>query len=173
MRIPAMEYVIAICVIAVVLFFAVKKTTNSFYELGRLSLSKEDYLDFLSREVGSLSSDSDKAIFHFLINRPWRETRDWFQSVYSFDNELGKSKDIEVIEFKKSMKEAMLGHMDKPLELLMKLKGLPQEVRQLEPRKYAEWTNLNQTTLAAFPQFTVSRFVSASSVMAAQACLKA
>jgi len=132
-----MTYIFVFIVVAVLLFVVVKKINDSVYEKGRILLSNTDVFDFMAREASSLNSDADKAMFHFLVNRPWRESREWFQTIADMTEESTNPDDVETAEWIKSIKEAMLGDIDKSLELVTKLRGLPPEVRKLQPTEYA------------------------------------
>lgn len=166
-----MTYFFATLGVAVLLYFFIKRINDRLYENGRDLIAHVDAFDFLNRPVFSLTTPSEKAIFHYLVNRPWRETHPWFQHVYSVTADAKHSGDIEVDDFLTSYSEAMLGDVAGSLGLLMNLKGLPQEVRKVRPSSYSKWSKLHQDTVRSHPDMKVNRFVSGSSISAARACL--
>lgn len=162
-----MIYAILFAVVVLAFLLFSKKTNDTFYESGMELASQIDVLDFMKRDFSSLHTTSDKAIFHYLINRPWRDSNNWFHSIL----EMNATDDEEHNGFANDMREAMLG--DSQIELASKLMPIPNEVRKHRPSDYAEWSKLHTSTSKSHPHLSIVRFVSASSVMAARACVKA
>ena len=117
----------------------------------------------------ALQSSADKAIFHFMVQRPWRETGTWFCNFINAKRiaESGHS-DPEVSKYALAMYKAMIGPA--ALELVLKLQGLPPEVRRTAPAAYSAWGTKHQRMLRA-PHLRVGDFVAESSKAAALACV--
>lgn len=162
-----MNYFIFIALVAIGFYFFSKKNIDSIYDEGKIAASQIDIFDFMGRDFSSLNSAIDKAVFHFLVNRSWRESDEWFNIILQMDDDSNK----EAQEFINEIRVAMLG--DSALEIASKLMPIPREVRKLRPSDYAEWSRLHQATIKENPNLKVIRFVSASSVMAARSCVKA
>jgi hypothetical protein len=150
--------------------FFYKKTNDTIYESGKILLNRVDSFEFMGREYASLKTVEDQAVFHFLVNRPWRDTAEYFYSLNSKINDAMNERDKDVVEFAKMHKEVMLGNSG--IELFMKLKPLPKEVRNLQAVDYSRWSRSHTQMLKLNPETRVWKFVSISSQAAAHACLK-
>jgi len=164
-----MLLLISILAIGAILFFGygtLKKTTNNFYEVGKTLHSQIDAIEFLNTPYSSLTTQNQKAIFHYCINRPWKESDEWFHRMLGTLKEADNPElDQDSSNFLKSMYKSMVG--DAPIGLTSKLVGIPQEIRSLSPSNYASWNNWHMRYLKTSPNEAAGNFIAESSKAAA------
>ena len=160
-------------IIAGVLFLLYKwvgESNEAVYERGRMGLSKIDGLEFFERINHSLSEE-DLAIFNFMLQRPWKEPRDWFLPWIDLQQRIengGYEGDSE--KYMKGLCVSMLG--DVPLGQLESLNGIPLDLSKANPLSHRAWMLNHKKLLTLNEKSRIGDFVAESSKSAALACMQ-
>lgn len=158
---------ISLFIVALFVYFKfIKSTNDNIYEAGRILHAQLDALEFLNTPYSHLRTGNEKAIFHYCINRPWKDSIGWFGQMQEFIEESEKEGlDEDSSLYLKGLHNSMVGTA--PLGTMVKLMGLPKEIRSLSPIDYAKWSSLHNKRLRENPNALIGDFVSESSKAAA------
>lgn len=165
---------LAIAIIAVLLigaYFLIKSKNDGFYQRGDQALANVDPFEFMGKQHSELSTQDEKAIFHFMVNRPWKDSAHWFGYLIEARAMAEKPEtDSESAEYLNGLYKSMVGNL--PLEMKVKLVGLPKAIRDSAPREYGVWSKEYKQFLNQSPNAYVGEFVAHSSKAAAEAYLQ-
>lgn len=162
---------LAIAVIAALLiggYLFIKFKNDRFYQYGDQALANVDPFEFMKKQYSELSTYDERAIFHFMINRPWKDSARWFG--YLVEARLMAAKpetNLESVNYLKSLYTSMVGNL--PIEVKVKLVGLPKAIRDSAPKEYGAWSRESSQFLKQSPNTYIGEFVAHSSKAAAQA----
>lgn len=153
------------------IYFFIKSKNDRFYQRGDQALANVDPLEFMEKRYSELFTFDEKAIFHFMVNRPWKDSAHWFGYLIEARTMAEKPEtDSESAEYLNGMYKSMVGNL--PLEMKVKLVGLPKAIRDSAPREYGAWSNEYKQFLNQSPNAYVGEFVAHSSKAATEAYLQ-
>lgn len=162
---------LAIAIIAALIiggYFFIKSKNDGFYQHGDQALADIDPFEFMGKQYNELSTYDEKAIFHFMVNRPWKDSAHWFgYLVEAHERSEQPDNDPESAEYFASLYKSMIG--DLPLASMVKLVGLPKAIRDLASKEYGAWSREHRQFLKQSPTAYVGEFVAHSSKAASEA----
>lgn len=163
-----LTFVLVALMVAAGLYFFAKKTNDDVYFGGRAATATIDMFDFMQKPYKDLRSVTEKAIFHYLVQRPWRESDVWFQGLINMKAtaDAGEMSESER-QYVEAMHRSMIG--DLPLDIFARLVGFPPQIRSSASADYARWSKFHQAFVTSNPNASVGDFVAESSKAAARA----